>query len=130
MYLVVGHAVGRHLFDSAAIAGATLWIALFIPLTAFRLLIPEALRGFSDIKWATILGDAATNVTLAVALAVIVAGGWTTSLTQVLVISIALAAVLLVLSTVSCAPGYGRSESIRPVPERSSASRCPCSRPT
>jgi O-antigen/teichoic acid export membrane protein len=98
VYLVVGHAVGRHLFDSAAITGATVWIGIFIPLMAFRLLVPEALRGFSDIKWATIFGDAATNVTLAVALTLIVVGGWTTSLTEVLVISILLAAVLAVLS--------------------------------
>ena len=98
VYLVVGHAVGRHVFGSAAITGATVWIAFFIPLTAFRLLVPEALRGFSDIKWATIFGDAATNVTLALALATIVAGSWTTNLTQVLVISNVLAAVLIVPS--------------------------------
>lgn len=97
-YLFAGHAVGQHLFGSTSIADATAWIALFIPLTAFRLLVPEAFRGFSDIKWATILGDAATNLTLAVALAAIVVGGWQTSLTHVLVISIALAGVLVVLS--------------------------------
>jgi len=97
-YLLAGHAVSRHLFGSTGIADATAWIALFIPLTAFRLLVPEAFRGFNDIKWATILGDAATNVTLAVALALIVVGGWRTSLTQVLVISIALAGALVVLS--------------------------------
>lgn len=97
-YLFVGHAVSRHLFGSTSIADASAWIALFIPLTAFRLLVPEAFRGFNDIKWATILGDAATNVTLAVALTTIVLGGWQTTLTQVLVISIALAGVLVVLS--------------------------------
>lgn len=98
VYLLVGHAVGQHLFGSTAITDATVWIALFIPLTAFRLLVPEALRGFSDIKRATIFGDAATNVTLALALALIVAGGWATTLTEVLVISIALAAALVVFS--------------------------------
>jgi O-antigen/teichoic acid export membrane protein len=99
VYLLAGHAVGQHLFGSTSIANATAWMALFIPLTAFRLLVPEAFRGLNDIKWATILGDAATNLTLAVALAAIVVGGWHTSLTQVLVISIVLAAVLVVLST-------------------------------
>lgn len=97
-YLLAGHAIGEHLFGSASIADATTWIALFIPLTAFRLLVPEAFRGFNDIKWATILGDAATNLTLALALAAIVVGGWQTSLTEVLVISIALAGVLVVVS--------------------------------
>jgi O-antigen/teichoic acid export membrane protein len=97
-YLLAGHAIGQHLFGSTSIADATAWIALFIPLTAFRLLVPEAFRGFNDIKWATILGDAATNLTLALALAAIVVGGWQTSLTEVLVISIALAGVLVVLS--------------------------------
>jgi O-antigen/teichoic acid export membrane protein len=97
-YLVVGQAIGQHVFGSATIAGATGWIALFIPLTAFRLLVPEAFRGFSDIKWATILGDAATNVTLAIALATIIAGSWKTNLTQILVVSIVLSAVLVVLS--------------------------------
>jgi len=98
VYLVAGHAVGHHLFGSATIAAATVWIALFIPVTALRLLVPEAFRGFNDIKWATILGYAATNVTLALALATIVIFGWRTSLTQVLVISIVLSAVLVVLS--------------------------------
>lgn len=98
VYLWLGHAVGHDLFSSDSIAAATGWIALFIPLTALRLLVPEAFRGFTDIKWATILGDAATNLTLAVALAAIVVGGWQTNLTQVLVISIALAAVLVGLS--------------------------------
>jgi O-antigen/teichoic acid export membrane protein len=98
VYLLVGQAVGHHLFGSAAIAAATVWIALFIPLTALRLLVPEAFRGFNDIKWATIVGDAATNVTLAVALAAILIGGWKTSLTQVLVVSVVLAAVLVVAS--------------------------------
>jgi O-antigen/teichoic acid export membrane protein len=98
VYLLAGHAVGHHLFGSTTIAAATVWIALFIPVTALRLLVPEAFRGFNDIKWATILGDAATNVTLVVALAAIVAGGWKVSLTQVLVISIALSAVLVALS--------------------------------
>ena len=97
-YLVTGHAIGHHLFGSATIAAATVWVALFIPVTALRLLVPEAFRGFNDIKWATILGDAATNVTLALALATIVVAGWHTSLTQVLVISIVLSAVLVVLS--------------------------------
>lgn len=97
-YLLAGHAMSRHLFGSTSIAGATAWIALFIPLTAFRLLVPEAFRGFNDIKWATILGDAATNATLALALALIVVGGWHTSLTEVLVISIALAGALVALS--------------------------------
>jgi O-antigen/teichoic acid export membrane protein len=97
-YLVAGHAVGQHLFGSTSIADATAWIALFIPLTAFRLLVPEAFRGFTDIKWATIVGDAATNLTLAVALAVIFVGSWNTNLTQVLVVSIALAAALVVFS--------------------------------
>jgi O-antigen/teichoic acid export membrane protein len=98
VYLLVGHAIGENIFGSTAIAGATVWIAVFIPLTAYRLLVPEAFRGFSDIKWATILGDAATNVTLAAALAVIVIGGWATSLTQVLMISVVLAAALVVVS--------------------------------
>ena len=98
VYLLTGHAIGQQVFGSATIADATPWIAVFIPLTAVRLLVPEAFRGFSDIKWATILGDAATNVTLAIALAAIVVGGWQTSLTQVLVVSVALAAVLVVLS--------------------------------
>ena len=98
VYLFAGQTIGHNVFGSGAIAGATAWIALFIPLTAFRLLIPEAFRGFSDIKWATILGDAATNVTLALALATIVSGGWNTSLTQVLVVSVVLAAVLVVVS--------------------------------
>ena len=97
-YLLAGHAVGQHLFGSTSIADTTAWIALFIPLTALRLLVPEAFRGFNDIKWATVLGDAATNVTLVVALATIVVGGWRTSLTQVLVISVSLAGVLVVLS--------------------------------
>ena len=109
VYLLVGKAVGHHVFGSAAIAGATAWIALFIPLTALRLLVPEAFRGFTDIKWATIVGDAATNVTLAVALAVIVIGGWKTSLTQVLVVSVVLAAVLVVLS------GERLREKVRPL---------------
>src|SRR5262249_4619362 len=73
--LLAGHTIGHQVFGSAAIAGATGWIALFIPLTAVRLLVPEEFRGFNDIKWATILGDAATNVTLAIALAAIVVGG-------------------------------------------------------
>ena len=98
IYLLAGHAVGRHVFGSATIAAETGWIALFIPLTALRLLVPEAFRGFNDIKWATILGDAATNVTLAVALAAIVVGSWSTNLRQVLVVSVALAAVLVALS--------------------------------
>jgi O-antigen/teichoic acid export membrane protein len=98
VYLLAGQAIGHHVFGSAPIAAASAWIALFIPVTAFRLLVPEAFRGFTDIKWATILGDAATNVTLALALATIVVGGWKTSLTQVLVISIFLSAALVVLS--------------------------------
>jgi O-antigen/teichoic acid export membrane protein len=98
VYLLAGHAIGLHLFSSASIAAATVWIALFVPVTAVRLLVPEAFRGFNDIKWATIFGDAATNVTLAVALTLIVVGGWTTNLTQVLVISIALSGGLVVLS--------------------------------
>lgn len=98
VYLLVGQAIGHQVFNSPAIAGATAWVAVFIPLTASRLLVPEAFRGFSDIKWATILGDAATNLTLAAALAMIVVGGWNTSLTQVLVISVALSAVLVVVS--------------------------------
>ena len=98
LFLLAGNAVGRHVFGSATIAAETGWIALFIPLMAFRLLVPEAFRGFNDIKWATILGDAATNVTLALALAIIVAGGWKTNLTEVLVISVGLSAVLVVLS--------------------------------
>ena len=97
-YLLTGHAVGQNLFGSPSIADATAWISLFIPLTAFRLLVPEAFRGFNDIKWATILGDAATNLTLALALAALVVGGWQTSLTEVLIISIALAGALVVLS--------------------------------
>jgi O-antigen/teichoic acid export membrane protein len=98
VYLLAGQTVGHQVFGSAAIAGATAWIALFIPVTALRLLVPEAFRGFNDIKWATILGDAATNVTLAIALATIVVGGWKSNLTQVLVVSIVLSAVLVVLS--------------------------------
>ena len=98
MYLLVGQTIGHDVFGSATIAGATAWIALFIPLTALRLVVPEAFRGFNDIKWATILGDAATNVTLVVALAAIVIAGWKTSLTEVLVVSVVLAAVLVVLS--------------------------------
>ena len=98
VYLLAGHTIGQRVFGSSAIAGATAWIAVFIPVTALRLLVPEAFRGFSDIKWATILGDAATNVTLAVALATIVVGGWQTNLTEVLVVSVALSAALVVLS--------------------------------
>jgi O-antigen/teichoic acid export membrane protein len=98
VYLLAGQTIGKQVFGSATIAGATAWIAVFIPLTALRLLVPEAFRGFNDIKWATILGDAATNLTLAVALATIVVGGWNTNLTQVLVVSVVLAAVLVVLS--------------------------------
>jgi len=96
--LVFGHAIGHHVFGSTAIAGATIWIALLVPVTAFRLLVPEAFRGFGDIKWATITGDAATNVALVLGLAVVMAGGWATSLTDVLLLSIALSAVLLVLT--------------------------------
>jgi len=90
--------IGRHVFGSAAIAGATVWIALFIPVTAFRLLVPEAFRGFNDIKWASILGDAATNLTLVLALATIAVGGWNTDLTPVLALTIGLSAVLVVVS--------------------------------
>jgi O-antigen/teichoic acid export membrane protein len=100
VFLLIGHAVGRHVFGSASIADATAWIALFIPLTALRLLVPEAFRGFNDIKWATILGDAATNVTLALALAMLVVAGWNANLTQLLVLSVSLSAVLVVLSAI------------------------------
>jgi O-antigen/teichoic acid export membrane protein len=98
LYLLVGHSVGHHVFGSAAIADATALIALFIPVTAFRLLVPEAFRGFNDIKWASIFGDAATSATLAAALITIVAVGRTTSLTTVLVVSILLSVVLVALS--------------------------------
>jgi len=97
-FLLVGHMIGRHVFGSAAIAGATVWIALFIPVTAFRLLVPEAFRGFNDIKWASIFGDAATNVTLVLTLAAIAVGGWNTDLTPVLAITVGLSAVLVVAS--------------------------------
>jgi O-antigen/teichoic acid export membrane protein len=99
-FLLVGHLVGRHVFGSQAIAGVTVWVALFIPVTAFRLLVPEAFRGFNDIKWATILGDAATNVTLALGLAALAIGGWNADLTQVLVLSVVLSAVLVVVSAI------------------------------
>jgi O-antigen/teichoic acid export membrane protein len=100
LYLLAGHAIGLHVFGSPSIAAVTVWIALFIPLTAFRLLVPEAFRGFNDIKWATILGDAATNVTLAVALTAFVVVGWNATLKDVLVLSVALSAVLVVVSAV------------------------------
>lgn len=97
-FLAAGDAVGRHVFGSATIAHATAWIALFIPVTAFRLLVPEAFRGFNDIKRATIFGDAATTGTLALALAVIVVGGWKANLTQILLLSIVLSAALVLVS--------------------------------
>jgi O-antigen/teichoic acid export membrane protein len=96
--LLVGHWLALHLFSSPPMAGATVLVALLVPLTAVRLLIPEAFRGLHDLRQASIFGDGATNVTLAVALGVLFVVSAHASLWGVLTAAVVTGAGLVALS--------------------------------
>jgi len=95
-------AVGRflllHVFGSPSMADARLFIALLVPVTALRALVPEAFRGLSDIKRASIFSDGASNLSLAAVLAGVFAVSTHTRLVVVLVAVLATGAVLIAWS--------------------------------
>jgi O-antigen/teichoic acid export membrane protein len=56
LYLPFGHVIGNNLFNASALAAVTLPVAVWIVMSALQTLVAETFRGFSDIRWATILG--------------------------------------------------------------------------
>lgn len=105
--LVAGHWLALHVFNSPPMAGATLLVALLVPLTAMRLLIPEVFRGLHDLRQASIFGDGATNLAFAAALAVILVVSTHSRLWVALAAFVATAAVIAGWSLVRLAAAAG-----------------------
>lgn len=118
--LASGHWLALHVFSSPPMAGATLLVALLVPLTALRLLIPEVFRGLHDLRKASIFGDGATNLALAAALGAIFVVSTHARLSVVLTAFVVTATVLAIWSLSRLAAAAGRlpaggEQPLRPV---------------
>lgn len=90
--------LAEHVFGSKAMAGAAVLVGLLVPVTALRLLVPEVFRGLHDLRLASLFGDGATNVLLAIAIAVLAAVATHVRLSTVLLAWLAIALLLLASS--------------------------------
>jgi len=96
--LAVVKPLATDVFSSPPMAGAAVLVALLVPATAIRLLVPEVFRGLHDLRLASLFGDGATNLALAAALGVVFLAAGHTHLSVVLAASIGTAGALIAWS--------------------------------
>lgn len=89
IYLVLGRIVGNVLFHAPALAGVTGLVAGWMVVTALQALLSEALRGFQDIRLATIFGGLSTGVLLIASLGVLWSLGYRANLSTALLFTVA-----------------------------------------
>lgn len=97
--LLVTLVLAEHIFEANAIREIAILGGLLIPVYAFRQLIPEIFRGFHDIRSASVLGEGATSIALAAALAALLLVTGSVSVGDVLALAIVSASAVLVLSS-------------------------------
>jgi O-antigen/teichoic acid export membrane protein len=87
-YLLFGQTIGNDLFQAPALAAVTGLVAGWVVVMALQALLAEGLRGFQDIRLATVFGGLSTGVLLTAALGVIWSLGYQADLSTALLLTV------------------------------------------
>jgi O-antigen/teichoic acid export membrane protein len=116
--VLVTRVLAPGVFDSALMRDVALLAALLIPIYAFRQLMPQIFRGLHDMRAASLLGQGATAIALAVALAVVLVVYGSTDLRRVLLLAVGSGLVVVAISTAVLVAKYRRLAPGPPIAKR------------